>query len=166
MTKDVDRKGGVDIYGGADPRSLPLFSYAEVARWLKMPYSTVRDRAKRRKEYRDHRKGVSLFVLYDLWNERNAKGTGTFEYEDDVTAVPTIYYPAEYISVNPRVAFGVPTVMGTGIKARVLAGWVAGGMSAAEVADEYGISEREVMAAVEFESNQIRNTSADLEEEG
>lgn len=135
----------VDIYSGADPRTLPIFNRAEVARWIRVPYSTLR---------RWYSKGdMSFFELYEAGDRRLMHKGGGFEF--DLLGEPFAYYPLwPWISVNPRVTFGAPTVAGTGIKARVIAYRVEAGETVAEVAEDYDIDEAAVRAAVKFENRE------------
>lgn len=133
---------GVDIYAGEDPHALPMFNRAEVARWLAVPYSTLRRWSPKR--------DLSFLELYELSERRIMGDGGEFEVGED--GRPIVYYPVwPYITVNPRVAFGVPTIAGTGIKARVVASRIASGETAKEVAWDYDIDERAVEAAIKFE---------------
>lgn len=131
---------GVDIYGGKDPHTLPMFTRSDVARWLSIPYSTLR---------RWYPGGdMSFNQLIEAGVRRCVLTTAHLGLRDDGEPV---YHPAPGLTVDPQVAFGAPTISGTGIKARVIAGWVEAGMSIAEVAAEYGLGEQEVKAAVTFE---------------
>lgn len=56
------------------------------------------------------------------------------------------------ISVSPLVAFGAPTITGTGIKTSVVAARVDAGESPSELAQEYGIHEGLVVNALIFEN--------------
>lgn len=56
------------------------------------------------------------------------------------------------VSVSPLVAFGSPTLTGTGIKTTVVAARVDSGETPAEVAKDYGVPESLVMNALVFEN--------------
>ncbi len=137
----------VDIYNGKDPLELPLFTYAEVARWLKMPPSTVIDRIKASRPYGEKRKQVSFVELHKLWIRRDAR-EDSFVYEDDL---PAVYHPAKGVSIDPRVSFGRSCIVGTGTSTGVVACRVEAGETPQDVADDYDIALELVEAAVAFE---------------
>lgn len=56
------------------------------------------------------------------------------------------------ISVSPLIAFGAPTITGTGIKTSVVATRVDAGESVAELAEDYGIDPGLVLNALVFEN--------------
>src|SRR5690606_4564579 len=56
------------------------------------------------------------------------------------------------VSVSPLVAFGSPTLTGTGIKTTVVAARVDSGETPKEVAEDYGVPESLVMNALVFEN--------------
>lgn len=81
--------------------------------------------------------------------------------ERDAHALPIRFFPEfsgadavpdkKPVSISPRVAFGKPTVSGTGIQTSVLAARLDGGETVAELADDYGLDEVLVETAVTYE---------------
>jgi len=57
---------------------------------------------------------------------------------------------APRIVVDPQVRFGKPVIQGTRVPIHVLVAKVAGGMTAEQVADEYGVTVEDVRAALGF----------------
>jgi uncharacterized protein (DUF433 family) len=62
-----------------------------------------------------------------------------------------------HVTVNPKVSFGRPCVLGTGIKTSVVAARIAAGETVTDVAKDYGISEEAVRGACRFEGVTERN---------
>ena len=54
------------------------------------------------------------------------------------------------IVVDPNVRHGKPVIKGTRVPVELLIGKLAGGMTAAEVAEEYGITDADVRAALAY----------------
>ena len=54
------------------------------------------------------------------------------------------------IVVDPNVRHGRPVIKGTRVPVELLIGKLAGGMTAAEVAEEYGITDADVRAALAY----------------
>jgi uncharacterized protein (DUF433 family) len=52
--------------------------------------------------------------------------------------------------VDPAVRLGRPVIIGTRVPVDVVVGQLAAGLSAAEVAEEYGISPEDVLAALAY----------------
>jgi len=52
--------------------------------------------------------------------------------------------------INPDVRHGKPVITGTRVPVDIILGSLAGGMSVEEVAEEYGIEKKDVMAAIEY----------------
>ena len=63
----------------------------------------------------------------------------------DVTNEPQL------VSMDPRLAFGKPVIVGTGISTEVIAGRLTAGDEEKELAHEYGRTIEEIRAAAEFE---------------
>ncbi len=68
---------------------------------------------------------------------------------------------APRIVVDEAVRFGRPVVRGTRVPVDTVVGKLAGGMSVAEVAEEYGLEREDVLAALHYaaeivESEQVR----------
>jgi len=59
------------------------------------------------------------------------------------------------IVVDPKVRHGEPVIKGTRVSVDVILGSLAGGMSVEEVADEYGITRDDVLAAIEYAAKLI-----------
>ena len=57
---------------------------------------------------------------------------------------------APRIVVDPAVRFGKPVIEGTRVPVDLILGKLAGGMSAAELAAEYGIAVADVQAALAY----------------
>jgi uncharacterized protein (DUF433 family) len=57
---------------------------------------------------------------------------------------------APRIVVDPKVRFGKPVVKGTRVPAELVVAKLAGGMTAQEVAEEYGITQEDVRAALSY----------------
>jgi len=57
---------------------------------------------------------------------------------------------APRIVVDPTVRFGKPVIEGTRVPVELIVGKMAGGMSAADVAAEYGITVADVQAALAY----------------
>jgi uncharacterized protein (DUF433 family) len=57
---------------------------------------------------------------------------------------------APRVVVDPAVRFGKPVINGTRVPVEVVIGKLAGGMSVEAVADEYGITEDDVRAALRY----------------
>ena len=57
---------------------------------------------------------------------------------------------APRITVDPKVRFGKPVIKGTRVPVEIVVGKLAGGMSVEEVAREYGITEEDVRAALQY----------------
>ncbi len=54
------------------------------------------------------------------------------------------------ITVDPKVRFGKPVIKGTRVPVEIVVGKLTGGMSVEEVAREYGITEEDVRAALQY----------------
>ncbi len=57
---------------------------------------------------------------------------------------------APRITMDPKVRFGKPVIKGTRVPVEIVVGKLAGGMSVEEVAREYGITEEDVRAALQY----------------
>ena len=57
---------------------------------------------------------------------------------------------APRIIVDPKVCFGKPVIEGTRVPVEIVVGQVRGGMTVADVADEYGLTHADVSAALAF----------------
>jgi uncharacterized protein (DUF433 family) len=56
----------------------------------------------------------------------------------------------ERISIDPKVRSGKPVIKGTRVDVELVIGQIAGGMSIAAVADEYGLSKEDVKATLMY----------------
>jgi uncharacterized protein (DUF433 family) len=54
------------------------------------------------------------------------------------------------IVADPKIRFGRPVIVGTRVPIDVLVGGVAAGMSVESVAEEYGVTRRDVLAALKY----------------
>jgi len=54
------------------------------------------------------------------------------------------------IVIDPEVRHGKPVIKGTRVPVDIILGSLAGGMSVEEVAEEYGITREDVLAAIEY----------------
>jgi uncharacterized protein (DUF433 family) len=61
----------------------------------------------------------------------------------------------ERILIDPEVQHGKPVIRGTRVPVTRIIGGLAGGMTAEEVAREYGVSQADVMAALEYANRLI-----------
>ncbi|HET6201210.1 MAG TPA: DUF433 domain-containing protein [Planctomycetota bacterium] len=57
---------------------------------------------------------------------------------------------APRITVDEKVRFGKPVIQGTRVPVDLVVGKLAGGMGVAEVAEEYGLSREDVLAALAY----------------
>lgn len=81
--------------------------------------------------------------------------------ERDADAEPIRFYPeflgvdlvpdAKPVSIAPTVAFGKPTLKGTGIHTAVVAARIDAGETTAQIADDYGLDEPLIESAVTYE---------------
>ena len=62
------------------------------------------------------------------------------------------------VVVDPKVRHGKPMIKGTRVSVSVILGSIAGGMSVEEVAEEYGITRDDVLAAIEYAAKPISMT--------
>ncbi len=62
---------------------------------------------------------------------------------------------APRIGVDPEVRFGKPVIAGTRVPVSVIVGAVAGGDSWSEVAQQYGITEEDVRAALTYAAQRL-----------
>jgi len=54
------------------------------------------------------------------------------------------------IVIDPEIRHGKPVIKGTRVPVDIILGSLAGGMSVEEVAEEYGITREDVLAAIEY----------------
>jgi uncharacterized protein (DUF433 family) len=54
------------------------------------------------------------------------------------------------VVVDPEVRFGKPVIKGTRVPVELVIGKLAGGMTADEIAEEYGITQGDVLAALGY----------------
>ncbi len=59
------------------------------------------------------------------------------------------------ITVDPSVRFGKPVIKGTRVPAEMVVARVASGMGVQEVAEEYGITERDVYNALNYAARRL-----------
>ncbi len=60
---------------------------------------------------------------------------------------------APHIVVDPEIRTGRPVIQGTRVPVDVVVGQMAAGLTADEVADEYGITRDDVLAALAYAAN-------------
>lgn len=65
-------KSGVDIYGGRDPREIPVYTYRDAARCLNVPASTLKAWVAGQSNFASvllagHQQQLSFFNLVELW---------------------------------------------------------------------------------------------------
>jgi uncharacterized protein (DUF433 family) len=126
-------------------------------------------------EYRFKTDGKELFVTYDqitgaiekdkllsvnqrgqlAWNEILSQRLQEFEYDDDLGKVLRWKVDGvdSPIRIDPRVSFGAPQIHG--IATWVLRGRWIGGESVTDIADDYDLREKDVLAALRFEGVQV-----------
>jgi uncharacterized protein (DUF433 family) len=63
---------------------------------------------------------------------------------------------ADRIDLDPKIQHGKPIIRGTRVPVARIVGGIAGGMSFAEVADAYGVTEADVRAALEFAEHLVQ----------
>ncbi len=54
------------------------------------------------------------------------------------------------IVINPKIRFGKPVIRGTRITVEEVLGALAGGMEFAEIEKEYGLTKKQVLAAIRY----------------
>ncbi len=59
------------------------------------------------------------------------------------------------ITLDPSVRFGKPVIRGTRVPVDVIVGRLAAGMSAQAVADEYGITDKDVYNALRYAAQRL-----------
>lgn len=59
------------------------------------------------------------------------------------------------IVIDPEVRHGKPVIRGTRVAVDLVLGSLAGGMTAEDVAQEYGITREDVMAALAYATNLV-----------
>jgi len=86
-----------------------------------------------------------------VWTPRLA---AQFERFDDDVGLAIRWYPRGrdgLIVIDPRMSFGAPTIADTGVPTYALKGRYLGGEELEETADDFGLSMRQLQAALEFE---------------
>lgn len=71
---------------------------------------------------------------------------------DDETERAKWWQPQEEIRLNPKIQFGSPCIAGTRVPTSAVYGSVAGGDSVESMPDDYGITMKQVEAALDWES--------------
>jgi uncharacterized protein (DUF433 family) len=59
------------------------------------------------------------------------------------------------ITIDPRIHHGVPVITGTRVPVRIVVGSLAGGMTFAQVQDEYSVTAEQIRAALKFAAEQL-----------
>lgn len=62
---------------------------------------------------------------------------------------------APRIVVDPEIRFGKPIIQGTRVPVELVIAKLSGGMTVEEVADEYGIAEEDVLAALSYAAQRL-----------
>ena len=62
---------------------------------------------------------------------------------------------APRIIVDPEIRFGKPVIEGTRVPVEIVIGKLGGGMTVDEVADEYGLTREDVLAALTYAASVI-----------
>ena len=62
---------------------------------------------------------------------------------------------APRIVVDKDVRFGKPVILGTRVPVDLVVGKVAGGMTTEQVADEYGLTKEDVLAALAYAAHAV-----------
>ena len=62
---------------------------------------------------------------------------------------------APRIVVDEKVRFGKPVIRGTRVPVELVVGKLAGGMGVAEVAEEYGLTKEDVLAALAYAARSV-----------
>lgn len=62
---------------------------------------------------------------------------------------------APRITVNPKVRFGKPVIKGTRVPVDLIVGKIAGGMTIEEVAREYELTKKDVLAALKYAAKTV-----------
>lgn len=112
--------------------------------------------------------GVSLFVEH-LGSLVNVSKDGQLAWrrvlhsalqriDRDPKGIPVRLFPfvaqgelAKPVTIDPRMAFGRPTVSGTGISTAMIVARFRGGEPIAELADDYGVRVDQIQAALRYE---------------
>ena len=68
---------------------------------------------------------------------------------------PTMQEIFPGITVDPKIRFGKPVIKGTRVPVDLLVGKVGGGMSIADVAQEYGVTADDVLAALRYAAQRL-----------
>ncbi len=63
----------------------------------------------------------------------------------------------DQIAVDPKVRFGKPVIAGTRVPVDLIVGKVAGGMEIADVAREYDLTRKQVLAALQYAALIVSN---------
>lgn len=62
---------------------------------------------------------------------------------------------APRIVVDPNVRFGKPVIRGTRVPVDLVVGKLAGGMTQEQVAEEYGLSKEDILAALAYAARAV-----------
>ena len=121
-----------DLYGGRDPRDLPSYTSWDAARYVRLPLRTVQNSSFGFGTYG----GEPLIRVADLHTTRSP------------TALST---EPRFISLDPRVRFGRPVIVGTGIPTEEVAERFRAGDTCSQLAEEYGRPPQEIEEAIRCE---------------
>ena len=62
---------------------------------------------------------------------------------------------APYITVNPKVRFGKPVIIGTRVPVDLVVGKIAAGLAVREVTKEYDLTREQVLAALRYAADLV-----------
>ncbi len=83
------------------------------------------------------------------WGDVIADRFTEFDYQDDIAVVWHVARRGNPISIDPRVAFGAPSV--SGIPTWILKGRWDAGETIRHIQDDYGLSQEDIIHALRFE---------------
>ena len=62
------------------------------------------------------------------------------------------------ITIDPRLHHGEPVITGTRVPVRIVVGSLAGGMTFAQIQDEYVVTAEQIRAALKFAAEQLEHS--------
>ena len=121
-----------DFYGGKDPADGITYSHKFVERLTGL---------------RPSGKQITFRQLFGLISVMRDRLEG-FELQDGTKGM---WLVIDGVRIDPRMVFGKPILNESGIRTSVIYARYKGGETVTEIAEDYGISEMAVNAAIEFE---------------
>ena len=76
-------------------------------------------------------------------------------YNEDIRCLKGALAMRTRITIDPKIQHGKPVIKGTRVPVARVVGGLAGGMSFEEVREEYGVSQADICAALEFASELV-----------